>query len=119
MDAEIRQRWTRDLADLVEQRDVAVRDADTVEDHLHALRLHSAVVNENYKFFGYQIRDALRAGATWLQVVAASDWERSEVADVYLDWGYARFGSRSQEELSEVLEHIARYRREYDLPERG
>ncbi|NUP52517.1 MAG: hypothetical protein HOW97_35110 [Catenulispora sp.] len=113
MDAEIRRRWTRDLAELVEQRDVAVRDADTVEDHLHALRLHSAVEDANAAFFGYQIRDALRAGATWPQVVAASDWEGPEVADVYLEWGYARFGSRSQEELAEVLEHIERYRREY------
>ncbi|MEZ0109712.1 hypothetical protein ABH920_003726 [Catenulispora sp. EB89] len=52
-------------------------------------------------------------------VVAASAQERHEVADIYTDWGYAQFGGRSQEELAEVLEHLERYRREYDLPERG
>jgi len=119
MDAQIREQWTRELADLVEQRDIAVRDAHTAEDHLHALRLHSAVERANYRFFGYQVRDALRAGATWPQVVAASDWERHEVADIYMDWGHAQFGGHSQEELSEVLKHLERYRREYDLPERG
>jgi hypothetical protein len=119
MDAQTRQQWTHDLADLVRRRDIAARDATTVEDHVYALRLFWAVEHANDKFFGYHVRDALRAGATWHQVVAESDWERHEVADIYLDWGYAQFGGRSQEELAEVLEHLERYRREYDLPVRG
>lgn len=119
MDAQIRHQWTRDLADLVEQRDIAARDAGTVEGHVSVLRLYWAIEHANDKFFGYHVRDALRAGATWRQVVAESDWERHEVADIYMDWGYAQFGSGSQVELAEVLEHLERYRREYDQPERG
>lgn len=110
MDQQTRDEWTRTLIDLIETRAATARDAASVDDHLAVLRLHRKIEDELDKFFGPQVRDAMRAGASWQQVVAATDWD--ETSELYMDWGHAQFATRSPEEFAEVMGHLQQLREE-------
>jgi hypothetical protein len=71
---------TQNLLSLIERRERSAREAETVADRLEVLHLHRLIEDEHDEFFGPQVRDALRAGASWAPVRTATEEDPVRIA---------------------------------------